>query len=155
MSVNSIHHEGIDADLMDLGNGIYDFQINSFGDIQTKDAFDAAIIVSLFTDARADESEITESHLRRGWSGNEDTPGQQMGGTLWVYETSRDTEISMNDIRNAVERSLQWMVDQDIAQSIRVSGSVGLSYVKLDVWIYYSTSKVEHRYFEIWRNTGV
>ena len=78
---------GIDACLEDLGNGAYDIQIASNGDILTQDFFDTYILVSLFSNRRANESEVLVPELRGGWIGNESTPGFEQGSGRCCYRT--------------------------------------------------------------------
>ena len=87
---------GIDAKLVEIGGGLYDIQLGDDGDILTEDAFDTAIIVSIFSDRRADESEALIPEMRRGWIGNESTPGIEIGSKLWLYEQARLTRTILD-----------------------------------------------------------
>jgi len=148
---------GIDAALVELEGGAFDIQIGFDGDIQTEDFFDSAIVVSLFSDRRANEAEVSESSRRRGWIGNEYTPGFEMGSKLWIFEQSRLTRTVIGELENAARAALQWLVDEGFAVSIgeitaRPFGNGGLA---LEVEIFRTTSIVTRRYFELWQNTGV
>lgn len=109
---------GIDAVLTQVHGG-WDFSIGDDGDIATQDFFDTAILVSLFTDARADASQILRPEDRRGWIGNEQTPGFEQGSLLWLYYRSRRTRTVRNGIADAARRSLQWMVEEGYAVAVR------------------------------------
>ena len=156
------HTRGIDAVLVVIEGGAYDFQLADDGDILTADAFDAAIIVSLFTDARADVSEVQVSEQRRGWIGNESTPGFELGSKLWLYSQSRLTQSVLNGVVDAAQACLQWFVtdsipatDTTIANAVRASASVTGGTLKLLIEIDRPSSEVEKRYFDLWDNTGV
>jgi phage gp46-like protein len=150
---------GIDAVLKEIDGGLYDIEIDEFGDIKTADAFDTAIVISLLTDARAAASEVSVADLRRGWIGNEHTPGFEIGGKLWIYEQSRLTKSVMIAIQGEARRSLEWMVDQDLLVAIR---GIGLGFTSdatqgmvLELRLERSNNQVEHRYFNLWNQTGV
>lgn len=149
---------GIDAVLDEEPGGLFDIRFNEFGDIETRDYFDTAIKVSLFADARAPDSDVVVPQNRRGWAGNEYTPGQEMGGLLWVpLLHGRINRSTMNAIEDRARSSLQWLVDQAIAVSIV---SVEVRFIEqgrlgLAIAIERSPSQIERRYFELWSQTGV
>jgi phage gp46-like protein len=147
---------GIDAVLQRLEGGAFDIKVGADGDIETADFFDTAIYVSLFSDRRANESEVLESHRRRGWIGNEYTPGFEGGSKLWLFEQSRLTRTVVNEVEDAAREALQWFVDDEFAVAIRKSDlrvtTTGLS---LEIVIERPYGKVEKRYFELWEGTGL
>jgi phage gp46-like protein len=156
------HIRGIDAVLTTLTDGTYDFSIDSDGDILTADAFDAAIIVSLLTDRRADESEVGPSNLRRGWIGNESTPDFEIGSKLWLYEQSRLTQSTLNGIVDAAQQALQWFVEDSIpatgttiANRVSATAEIKDEAIILSITIERPDSQVEKRYFELWENTPI
>jgi phage gp46-like protein len=144
---------GVDASLVET-NGTYDFQIGEDGDILTADAFDAAIIVSLFTNERADPSEVSSARLRRGWVGNESSPGFEIGGKLWLFEQSRLLQSTRNGIADAAQASLKWMVEDKIADSVSATAEVIGGALRLEITLERPASQVEKRYFDLWQNTG-
>jgi len=152
---------GIDAVLTRLPGGVYDIQIDDSGDVETADAFDTAIIVSLLSDKRASESEMLEPQRRRGWIGNESTPGFEIGSKLWLFEQSRLTRTVMNQIVDEAKQALQWMVDAGLAVEIRsvevnlLPPSSPIIGIQLTVEILRSPSVVEQRYFNFWAQTGL
>ena len=149
----------IDAVLTELPGGIYDLVIED-GDIQTRDSFDTAIIVSLLSDARADESEALLSQSRRGWIGNEYTPGFEIGSKLWLFEQTRLNRTAINGLIDVVKAALQWMVEDGLAIAIRevtvdfLPGTPSLG-AGVNVLIERSNSIVEQRYFEFWPQTAI
>lgn len=149
---------GIDVVLEQQPGGIFDIAFAFDGDVLTEDAFDTAIIVSLFTDARADVSEVAIPERRRGWAGNEVTPGFVLGGKLWLFTTqSRITRTVMNEMEDAARDSLTWMVDRGLATGITgVSVTMaGIGILRLALTIERSPSQIERRFFELWNATGV
>jgi phage gp46-like protein len=147
---------GIDATLQEIAGRIYDIKIGFDGDIETEDAFDSAILVSLASDRRANESEVPNAAQRRGWIGNEDTPGFEQGSKLWLFEQSRLTRTVMNQVSDEARNALQWLVGDDLAvRVLETSVRVTESQVVLEVQIERSPSIVEQRFFDLWDNTGV
>ena len=147
---------GIDAVLQELPGGIYDIQIGDDGDILTADSFDTYILVALLTDRRANEAEMPQAHRRRGWIGNEHTPGQEMGSKLWLYEQSRLTQQTATDIQGAALEALSALVSDGLADSVLdIEATTTASGVSLELEIQRSASEVERRLIALWNNTGV
>ena len=147
---------GIDARLKLISGDLYDLDLIYTGDIASEDFFDTAIIVSLFAERRANESEVAESRQQRGWIGNESTPGFEMGSKLWLYEQSRLTRSVLNGIETAARDSLQWLVDDGFAIRItRVKATATITGINLEIVITRPNSQVERRYFDLWDKTAV
>lgn len=147
---------GIDAVLQELPGGIYDLKIGFDGDIETADSFDTYIVVALLTDQRANEAEVLKPERRRGWVGNEHTPGFQMGSKLWLFEQRRLTATTRNGIEDAAVDALLSMVEEDLAVAVQSAGVrlTGDGAV-LEISILRAQNQVEKRYFDLWENTGV
>lgn len=132
----------------------YDIQIGSDGDILTRDFFDTAILMSIFCERRATPAEVPESYRRRGWIGNESTPGFEIGSKLWIYYQERLTLSLLSGIESVVRSGLTWMVEDGIMQSFDVSASLKGGKVVISIPTKRPGSKVEHRYYDFWDNTG-
>ncbi len=147
---------GIDCKLsFDAVRGQYDLALDSLGDIETEDSFSTAILVSLFTDARASADQVPAPELRRGWIGNERTPGFQMGGLLWLFDQARLNRSTANEIEDAAEGALRWMVDEGYAKAVRAKANlVGPEKLTLDVFITQPQGEVESLSFDLWKLTG-
>lgn len=138
-----------DAVLIKTG-GIYDFQLDANGDIDTADMFDTAILMSIYCERRASASEVPISSQRRGWIGNESFDDFENGSKFWLYQQARATRTILNGIVTAVQNGLQWFVDDGIATSVAVTAELN----GLTVVIERPNSNVDRRYYEIWNNTG-
>ena len=146
---------GIDAQLFPVDN-YYDIEIGSDGDITSVDFFDTAIIVSLFAERRALESEVWNASQRRGWIGNESTPGVEIGSKLWLYEQSRLTRTMLNGIQDVIAEALKWFVEDGHAVSIDgVEARITNSGITLSVTIRRTNSETISRSFQLWQNTAV
>lgn len=140
-----------DAVLIETANG-YDFQIDENGDIETADFFDTAILMSLFCERRATASEMPESHRRRGWIGNEQGDFE-IGSKLWLFEQEKETRTILSGLEKAAFNGLKWLIDDGYAISIQVKAEIGNS-IDLTVIIETPGSKVEKRFYDLWKNTG-
>ena len=135
--------------------GAYDLQLNAQGDIATEDAFDTAMLVSLFTDARALPSQVALPERRRGWIGDERTPGEQMGGLLWLFQMQRLTRSVANEIEDAAEQALAWMVTEEYAVTVNATATISSEdRLTLEILVTKPSGDVEARLFELWSATG-
>lgn len=141
--------------ILSVQNGVYDISINSEGDIATADFFDTALEMSIHCERRATASEVPQSHRRRGWIGNESTPGFEIGSKMWLYQQSRLTRTTLNGIETAVRNGLQWLVDDGYAVNVEPSVNLKDGVVTLIIKIFRTSSPVELRQFKLWDNTGV
>ena len=135
--------------------GQFDLQISG-GDFATVDGFETAILVSLFSDARAPASSVQEAQSRRGWVGDilSAGSGRGIGSLLWLYEQSRITAEIKNQIADAARRCMQWMVADGVAQSVAASVTEStLRSVTIRIDIVTITGDVQS-YAVLWRNTN-
>lgn len=102
-------------------DGIYDLVIDeASGDFATTGGLETAILCSLFSDRRAEPDEVADPWKRRGWIGNliADTPNDNYGSGLWLYEQRRATEDVRAALRLEVIQCLSWLVDEGLAVAI-------------------------------------
>lgn len=78
---------------------------------------ETAILISLFTDRRADaDDELPDgSGDRRGWWGD-----PQFGSKLWLRMRSKQTDALLALVRNDIAEALQWLIDDEIAARIDI-----------------------------------
>lgn len=136
--------------------GIFDISFIN-GDFETIDSFDTSLQVSLFTDARADASQVPRSELRRGWWGNQFSPGFpgfEIGSKLWLLNQARKTQDTLNNAIDFVRNSLQWLVTDNHAKGVNVSGVFTNTGIGLTIIIDRGSSIVETKYYDLWNNTG-
>lgn len=150
------HDVTIDAVLTKNSNGVYDFTLDSGGDIFTKNFLDTMILMSIFCERRATSAEMQASHLRRGWIGNESTPGFEVGSKLWLFKQARLTRDILNDMASVLNEAFKYMITDGIA--LKVTSSVELTLpnnVTAVIEISRPNSKVDKQFYELWNNTGV
>jgi len=103
--------------------GYYDFGIKN-GEFITTRGFETALILSLFSDRRADISEVSPVDLRRGWWGNLilreilNEPLYELGSKIWLTFQSNSEQTTLNFIKRYIEEALIWLVEKQYAKSI-------------------------------------
>ena len=144
----------LDAALFQTQNG-YDFNIVN-GDIEALDSFKTAIEVSLFSDARADNTQVVLPQYRKGWIGDLTSPieGQNYGSLLWLVQQERLTQSTLNKCVSFARNALQWLVDQGQASAVDVSGTiVPTEGIALSIVITTVAGQTESHYVSLWENT--
>lgn len=141
---------------LEQNNGIYDIAIDpNTGDFKLVDGFETALIMSLFCERRADQSEIETSELRRGWWGNETGPdGFEIGSKLWLLDQARKTQETLNKSNDYGSECLQWFIDDGYLKSIDIKSSYSPE-LNIDIKLNRDNSITESRSFELWENTNV
>ena len=104
------------------------------GDLATDAGLQTAVLVSLFTDARATEDDVLPSDVpgpvegrpdRRGWWGDPpealDGTGDRFGSRLWLLERSPRTEQVRVQAEYYAREALNWLLERSIAARIDVA----------------------------------
>lgn len=97
--------------------------------LELEDTLQTAVIVSLFTDARAgrDDKLPLNQTDRRGWIGDEfmvddfDSRPDPWGSLLWLVYITKTTTDVLEAARFAAQESLDWMVRTGIASRVTVT----------------------------------
>ncbi len=98
----------------------------SGNDVVTSESLLTAVLVSLFTDARAaDDDPLPDPSGtdRRGWWGdatNTAKVNDSVGSKLWLLERAKNVGQVLVDAKAYVEEALQWMIDEGICKSVAV-----------------------------------
>ena len=95
--------------------------------LASDDGLDTAVIISLFSDARARPGDTLPSQDdRRGWWGDAwpVTSGDVLGSRLWLLARSKQLQQSLNDARSFAEEALKWLVRDGIASAVTVDASI-------------------------------
>jgi phage gp46-like protein len=127
------------------------------GDFEVIDGMETAVLVSLYTDARLDESEVKTPLMRSGWIGNIMTQGRQLGGKLWKFENSPVTTSYLANAKEATQRSFDWMINDKVARSITAAISAqkatnGMTNISHQVGIV-ARDGVKQDYVYLWDRT--
>jgi phage gp46-like protein len=131
-----------DSDLME-GDISFD---PSGQDLEHDSGLETAVLISLFTNRRADDDDVLpdqESTEIQGWWGDLASPeieGDQIGSKLWLLGREKTTEDILARTKLYVEEALQWLIDDGVAAKIEVetdrSGTIGTDVLALSVKIY-------------------
>lgn len=122
--------------------------------IQLDDGLESAVIISLFSDARArdDDDMAGASKDRRGWWGDTyaDNPGTQIGSRLWLRRRNSVNNRLLADVQADAQDALQWLVDDGVASAVNVATErFGVNGVRLSVEIV-RPSAISPRWFRTW-----
>lgn len=109
------------------------------GDFVVDESLNTAVILSLFLDSRADQQEVQDVSERRGFWGDmfPEVPGDETGSKLWLHDRDKKSKELRGDLKDASLNSLQWIIDDEIAEQINceVDFDLGLDQVGLEIEI--------------------
>lgn len=105
-------------------DGFFDIGLAG-ADLAKDEGLQTAVIVSLFTDRRADpDDQLPDgSDDRRGWWADAyaDIDNDRIGSKLWLLSREKQTRETAQKVENYARESLQWLVDDGVARSVGVS----------------------------------
>ncbi len=94
------------------------------GDLAIEEGLLTAGLVSLFSDARApSDVSLPVAESRRGFWGEE--VEDPFGSLLWLLDREKVTAATIERYRTYAARSLQWLIDEGIAQRVEVTAARG------------------------------
>ena len=122
-------------------------------DLVPVEGMESAILVSLFTDQRLDESQMDIPINRGGWFGNALTPNRELGSKLWAYDNARITSGLVGNIRDCAKRSFDWMNQDNLTRKTSVSVALKGQQITIITTLTARGDKVGHDYAYLWRKT--
>jgi len=131
-----------------------DLALNN-GDLLREEGLTTAVLISLFSDRRADEDdEIDDPNDQRGWWGDL-LSSSPIGSKLWQFDRSKTTQTVIVKVKQAVEECLQWLIDDGVAIKIDVQiekfGEPGNYRLGMDIKIYQSDGNTKALTFnDLW-----
>lgn len=97
-------------------------------DLATDDGLRTAVIVSLFSDARARDDDVIPDGTteRRGYWTDVFSliAGDAFGGRLWLLAREKQTPDVLLRAEGYAREALQWMIDDGVARSVTVSAEI-------------------------------
>lgn len=146
-----------DIEIVKQSDESYDLEIVD-GDFRIDEGFRTSLIISLLSDRRADESQVTLSQFRRGWICDlvTTTPGFKIGSHLWLLENSRIIPETLSLAEDYAQKSLQWLLDENLAIKINASASISLirdHAIDLVIEITSPSGSVSVEAFNLWKRT--
>lgn len=119
-------------------------------DLIREEGLETAVVMSLFTDRRANEDDIIDnSDDMRGWWGDQtsDIPNDRNGSRLWLLERAKVIPETLTLAKKYAEESLEWMIDDGVAVKVEVVpevfGEKGNERLGLTVKIYKEFNNIE------------
>lgn len=141
--------------ILDQSKGYYDFSWTDDGDISAAQTLDTYILMCILEEVRATAAEVPEVNRRRGWLGNESTPGFEQGSKQWQFEQERVTGTTLADLGPVIRNGLQVIIDDGIAVGVEVETPfLRNGFVVVFINLIREGSSVERRFFQLWQNTG-
>lgn len=118
-----------------------DYALAALG-LELDDSLETAVIMSLFTDRRAEDDDrlpFGESD-RRGWWGDAyaDVPSRKIGSRLWLLEREKQLPEVLVRAREYALEALQWLVDDGRAARVDVEASfprTGVLGLEVTLWL--------------------
>jgi phage gp46-like protein len=103
-----------------------DYALDGLGLVED-DGLDTAVIISLFTDRRAnaDDTIPDGSKDRRGWWGDSfaDIENDKIGSRLWLLGREKQLSRVLTRAQQYADEALKWLVDDGVAESVEVEAS--------------------------------
>lgn len=107
---------------IDMEHGA-DLALQQFA-LATDDGLETAVVLSLFSDARAHDDDALPIGQtdRRGWWADAYPieAGDRFGSRLWLLRASKQLQQSLNDARQYAEEALAWLVKDGVAKKVEV-----------------------------------
>ena len=98
----------------------FDFVYNN-GDLLREEGLETAVLISLFTDRRANEDdELINAGEYRGWWGDLLSEDDQIGSRLWLIKGQKATQSNVILAKEYIQEALQWMLDDGVVAKIDV-----------------------------------
>lgn len=128
----------------------------SGGDLAIEEGLETAVVMSIFTDARAlDDDELPGNDSDpRGWWADEfaQVEDDEIGSRAWLLERTRLNDETVVRAQGFYQQALQWLVDDGVAERVDVQVErVDLSIARIDVQIFRpERDPVRFRFNALW-----
>jgi phage gp46-like protein len=109
---------------LNFNNNFYEYDIGiNKGDLQLGNDLETAVIISLFTWARAKVEEIDEDSPLYGWWGDkiDEDSTDNTGSKLYLLKRKKITSETIYLAKEYIEQALQWMITDNVATEISVT----------------------------------
>lgn len=128
--------------------------MSSYVDLGSDDPLHRAVVISLFTWARASDSDPVDDGELHGYWGDSfpDTGGDRIGSKLWLLRRRTLTDATVRDVVGYARVALAWLTGDEIVDRVDVVAErVGTDRVNLRVVL--STDGVDYAvsFNDLWR----
>jgi len=110
----------MDIALTQNNEGQFDIVLDG-PDLKSEQGLRTAVLISLFTDARArddDELPSNDGDRRGHWADTYSTSSQ--GSRLWLLERAKENQATLDNAKTYAAEALQWLVEDSVAQTVNV-----------------------------------
>lgn len=120
------------------------------------DGLETSVIISLFSDARADPelipAELPKDDLRGYWGDFNNEPGDSTGSLLWLLKREKQIATTLSRARQYCRDALKWMIDDKVSSRIDVAAEfIAIGWMMITVDIYRPNGeKIRYRYNYEW-----
>jgi phage gp46-like protein len=137
-------------------NGSADFKIGKDGGLQNLKALETAVIIQLFTDLRAEESDNLSATDPMGWAGDcfDSETFFPLGSNLWLLKNSAFTDRNIDKMQRYVEAALQPLKEQTVISAYEVIltplKNIGVVAIEINLYSKYSKEKYNIKFELVW-----
>jgi len=127
-------------------------------DLAGDDGMRTAIVISLFTDARAGDDDVLPQPGgdRRGWWGDTyaQIPGDAQGSKLWLLDREKQLPSVLARAQQYATDALQWLIDDGVASAVGVVASFPhLGWLALAVTVERPSGQARLNFDFTWKNS--
>ncbi len=100
---------------------------HSGSSLELDDSMETAVIISLFTDRKAnDDDELPSGDDRRGWWADSfaEVEGDLIGSRLWLLKREKQLLRVLAKAKIYAEEALKWLIDDGIAEKVTVTPEI-------------------------------
>lgn len=125
-------------------------------DLASDTGMETAVLLSLFTDRRAEDDDTPPSgdeEDRRGWWADQFAPveGDRFGSRLWLLDRSKRTEEVRRRAEEYVREALAWMIEDHVAESIDVATELTTTEIRIALVVHRpGREPVSLRFAHVW-----
>lgn len=127
-------------------------------DLEADDGLYSAVVISLFTDRRAEVGDTPASaEDRRGWWADAyaDVEGDRIGSRLWLLSREKQTGQALLRARDYAREALLWLVEDGVARAINVTAELlrdGVLVLTVEI-VRAEKPVTKYRFEAFWRGT--
>lgn len=118
------------------------------------DPLHRAVVISLFTWARANDSDPVDDDDMQGWWGDSfpDVPNDKIGSKLWLLRRRTLTQSTLNDAVRYAREALAWMTEDDHVDAVEVVAERhGVEQLRMRVMLTIDDENIDIDFDDIWR----
>lgn len=135
-----------------------DWQILSPG-LAEDTGLDTGIIISLFTDRRAEDGDLPAGENRRGWWGDTyaEIEGDRIGSRLWLLSREKQLPRVLAKAEEYANEALAWLIEDGIANRVNVTAAIiAQGVLGLEIQIYRRDAlPARYRFDYFWGGSNV